>query len=218
VSDRAKFEVVDVTRDLAEQDDDGSYDLVMAFEMIHDLARPVQALTTMHRLGKPDAVHLVMDEKVAESFEAPTDNPVERLMYAASVLHCLPVGRTETPSAGQIQRPTDPKVRSLFGQEPVGVSLPDVLGGGVPGVPLGRVHRSVSVIGQVSAGGWPNSWKATSAPGVHHDGRAAVHQHGGAESFDNLGLRRADRGVGSGWYATPPSPCFTTPTTRPRGP
>ena len=75
--------------------------------MIHDLARPVEALTTMHRLGKPGAVHLVMDEKVAESFEAPTDNPVERLMYAASVLHCLPVGRTDTPSAatGTVMRP-----------------------------------------------------------------------------------------------------------------
>ena len=85
----------------------GSYDLVMAFEMIHDLARPVEALTTMRRLGKPDAVHLVMDEKVAETFEAPTENPVERLMYAASVLHCLPVGRADTPSAatGTVMRP-----------------------------------------------------------------------------------------------------------------
>jgi 2-polyprenyl-3-methyl-5-hydroxy-6-metoxy-1,4-benzoquinol methylase len=107
VGDRAKFEVVDVTRDLPEQIALGSYDLVMAFEMIHDLARPVEALATMRQLGKPDAVHLVMDEKVAETFEAPTENPIERLMYAASVLHCLPVGRTDTPSAatGTVMRP-----------------------------------------------------------------------------------------------------------------
>ncbi len=107
VSDRAKFEVVDVTREPADQGTVGSYDLVMALEVIHDLARPVEALATMLRLGKPDAVHLVMDEKVAETFEAPADNPVERLMYAASVLHCLPVGRTETPSAatGTVMRP-----------------------------------------------------------------------------------------------------------------
>ena len=107
VGDRAKFEVVDVTGDLPDRITAGSYDLVMAFEMIHDLARPVEALATMRRLGKPDAVHLVMDEKVAETFEAPTDNPVERLMYAASVLHCLPVGRTESPSAatGTVMRP-----------------------------------------------------------------------------------------------------------------
>ncbi|MEY2463596.1 MAG: hypothetical protein QOH64_1734 [Acidimicrobiaceae bacterium] len=107
VSERAKFEVVDVTGELSDRVTPASYDLVMAFEMIHDLARPVEALTTMRRLGKPDAVHLVMDEKVAETFEAPTDNPVERLMYAASVLHCLPVGRTESPSAatGTVMRP-----------------------------------------------------------------------------------------------------------------
>ena len=96
-----------MTRDLPAGITPGSYDLVMAFEMIHDLARPVEALATLRRLGKPDAVHLVMDEKVAESFEAPTENPVERLMYAASVLHCLPVGRAETPSAatGTVMRP-----------------------------------------------------------------------------------------------------------------
>ena len=107
VSDRTRFEVVDVTRDLPAGITAASYDLVMAFEMIHDLARPVAALTTMRRLGKPDAVHLVMDEKVADTFEAPTENPVERLMYAASVLHCLPVGRADTPSAatGTVMRP-----------------------------------------------------------------------------------------------------------------
>ena len=85
----------------------GAYDLVMAFEMIHDLARPVEALATMRRLGKPDAVHMVMDEKVADTFEAPTENPIERLMYASSVLHCLPVGRADTPSeaTGTVMRP-----------------------------------------------------------------------------------------------------------------
>lgn len=100
VGDRVHFEVVDVTRDLPARVSAGSYDLVLAFEMVHDLARPVEALTTMRRLAKPDAAVLVVDEKVAFDFEAPTDNPVERLMYAASVLHCLPVGMAETPSAG----------------------------------------------------------------------------------------------------------------------
>ncbi len=107
VGDRVKFEVADVAGELPGQIVTGSYDLVLAFEMIHDLARPVEALATMRRLGKPDAVHLVMDESVAEVFQAATENPVERLMYAASVLHCLPVGRSESPSAatGTVMRP-----------------------------------------------------------------------------------------------------------------
>jgi 2-polyprenyl-3-methyl-5-hydroxy-6-metoxy-1,4-benzoquinol methylase len=100
VADRVRFELVDVTADVPPQVETGTYDIVLAFEMIHDLAKPQAALTTMRRLGKPDAIFVVMDEGVAETFEAPTDNPVERLMYAFSVLHCLPVGMTESPSAG----------------------------------------------------------------------------------------------------------------------
>lgn len=100
VDDRVHFEAVDVTRELPAGVRAGSYDVVLAFEMIHDLARPQAALATMRRLGKPDAIHLVVDEKAAETFEAPADNPIERLFYAASVLHCLPVGLSESPSAG----------------------------------------------------------------------------------------------------------------------
>jgi SAM-dependent methyltransferase len=107
VSDRVRFEVVDVTGDLPDRIAPAAYDLVMAFEMIHDLARPVEALANMRRLGKADATILVADEKVAAEFHAPTDDPVERLLYAASVLHCLPVGRADSPSAatGTVMRP-----------------------------------------------------------------------------------------------------------------
>jgi hypothetical protein len=44
--------------------------------------------------------------RVAESFTAPGDD-VERLMYGWSVLHCLPVGMSEQPSAatGTVMRP-----------------------------------------------------------------------------------------------------------------
>jgi hypothetical protein len=40
----------------------------------------------------------IADEKVADQFTAPGD-PVERWMYASSVLHCLPVGRAAETSA-----------------------------------------------------------------------------------------------------------------------
>lgn len=107
VSDRATFVVLDVTLERTTEREEGVHDLVMACEMIHDLARPVEALAMMRRLGKADATYLVMDENVAATFDAPTENPVERLMYAASVLHCLPVGRADTPSeaTGTVMRP-----------------------------------------------------------------------------------------------------------------
>ena len=42
------------------------YDLVTAFECIHDLPDPVSVLAAMRRLAGPDGVVLVMDERVAE--------------------------------------------------------------------------------------------------------------------------------------------------------
>jgi hypothetical protein len=49
---------------------------------------------------------LVVDERVGEDFTAPSDE-IERLMYGFSILHCLPVGMAEQPSAatGTVMRP-----------------------------------------------------------------------------------------------------------------
>lgn len=106
VADRVRFEVVDAAAPVPD-DRAGAYDLVLALEMLHDLAHPVAALATMRRLAGPDAAVVVMDERVAEAFAAPSDDPVERFCYACSVLHCLPVGRTEEGSAatGTVMRP-----------------------------------------------------------------------------------------------------------------
>lgn len=103
VADRVRFAVADVT-DAALT---GDYDGVLAFEMVHDLAHPVAALRTARRLtGGGSAPVIVMDERVGETFEAPA-GPFERLFYAASVLHCLPVGRCAEHSAqtGTVMRP-----------------------------------------------------------------------------------------------------------------
>ena len=96
VADRVRFVVADV----ADPALSGSYDAVFAFEMLHDLPRPVAALQTARRLtGDGAAPVVVMDERAAETFTAPAD-PIQRFLYAASVLHCLPVGRCEEHSAG----------------------------------------------------------------------------------------------------------------------
>jgi hypothetical protein len=46
-----------------------------------------------------DGEVLVVDERVGEDFTAPSDE-IERLMYGYSIMHCLPVGMAEQPSAG----------------------------------------------------------------------------------------------------------------------
>ena len=85
------FEVRDIT------EVSGEYDLVCVFEAIHDLARPVEALAAMRRLG---GTAIVMDERTG-------DPEHDRLLYGFSLFCCLPTGMSETPSAatGTVMRP-----------------------------------------------------------------------------------------------------------------
>jgi 2-polyprenyl-3-methyl-5-hydroxy-6-metoxy-1,4-benzoquinol methylase len=93
VADRVRFSTDDVATV------SGRYDLVAAFECIHDMPDPVSVLSAMRRLAEPDGVVLVMDENVAETFTAPGDD-VERLMYGWSITCCLPDGLATPGSVG----------------------------------------------------------------------------------------------------------------------
>jgi len=77
----------------------GQYDLVTAFECIHDMSDPVSALRTMRRLVSEKGTVIIADERVGDTF-TPTGNDVEWMMYGWSVLHCLPVGMADHPSVG----------------------------------------------------------------------------------------------------------------------
>ena len=94
VGERVDFQV----RDAADPALADRYNLVTVFEAIHDLAKPVEALAAIRGLLADGGVALVADEKVADEFTAPGDD-VERVMYGWSILHCLPVGRVDQPSA-----------------------------------------------------------------------------------------------------------------------
>jgi hypothetical protein len=95
LSDRVTFEV----RDIAESSLEGGYDLVVVIEAIHDLSRPVEALSSIHKVLAPGGCAIVADEKTGDIFAAPGDD-LERLFYGFSVLCCLPAGMSEQPSAG----------------------------------------------------------------------------------------------------------------------
>lgn len=98
VGDRVRFELWDACRGAAAAPVTGDADLVMAIEMLHDVPDPVGILSTMRELRGAGGTVLVVDERVADSFTAPGDE-MERFMYAASVLHCLPVGMVDEGSA-----------------------------------------------------------------------------------------------------------------------
>jgi SAM-dependent methyltransferase len=94
LADRVAIEV----RDAGDPVLAGRYDLVTAFECVHDMSDPVSALRSMRRLAGERGTVLIVDERVGDSF-TPTGNDVEGMMYGWSVLHCLPVGMADHPSA-----------------------------------------------------------------------------------------------------------------------
>jgi len=95
VGDRVAFHV----RDAGDPTLAGNYDLVTAFECVHDMSDPVGALRGMRRLTGERGTVLVVDERVGEVF-AGQGNDVEWMMYGWSILHCLPVGIDGESSAG----------------------------------------------------------------------------------------------------------------------
>jgi 2-polyprenyl-3-methyl-5-hydroxy-6-metoxy-1,4-benzoquinol methylase len=74
----------------------GRYELVCAFETLHDMGDPSAALAACRSLVAEDGLVLVGDMAGAEEFSAPGDE-LQRFLYAFSVLHCLPVGIADAP-------------------------------------------------------------------------------------------------------------------------
>lgn len=95
VADRVSFE----TRDAADPRLAGTFDLVCAFETVHDMCDPTAALKAMRSLRTPTGTVLVADERVADTFTADVD-AAERFQWGWSALHCLPTAMTSPPAAG----------------------------------------------------------------------------------------------------------------------
>jgi 2-polyprenyl-3-methyl-5-hydroxy-6-metoxy-1,4-benzoquinol methylase len=87
-----------VTGDATTVRDRGPYDLVLVLEALHDIPHPVETLAAVRAALAPGGAALIVDERVADRFEAPGDE-VERMMYGWSVTHCLPTQMVEQPSA-----------------------------------------------------------------------------------------------------------------------
>ena len=97
VADQMTFSTADVgalTDDRA-----GSYDVVFAFECVHDMPDPVSVLAAMRRMVADDGVVVVMDERTEDAFRAPAPE-VEQLLYGYSLMCCLGDGLSHQPSVG----------------------------------------------------------------------------------------------------------------------
>jgi 2-polyprenyl-3-methyl-5-hydroxy-6-metoxy-1,4-benzoquinol methylase len=94
VDDRVSFHARDAGDPALAQ----HYDLAVVVESIHDMSRPVEVLSSIRRMLKPDGVLVVADERTEDHFTAPASDS-ERLFYGYSVLCCLPSAMVEQPSA-----------------------------------------------------------------------------------------------------------------------
>jgi 2-polyprenyl-3-methyl-5-hydroxy-6-metoxy-1,4-benzoquinol methylase len=86
-SPNAEFRVQDVSL----IDEPGRYDLVTAFDAIHDQAKPAEVLAAIRRALKDDGVFLMQDIKGFTPHHKNLDNPVAPLMYTISCMHCMTV-------------------------------------------------------------------------------------------------------------------------------
>ncbi|MEU6236104.1 class I SAM-dependent methyltransferase [Kitasatospora sp. NPDC047058] len=85
----AHFEVAD-SAGLA-----GAYDLVTAFDVIHDLARPAETLAAVARVLRPGGVFLMGDIAASSRLEENIAHPLAPALYTFSTFYCMTVSLGE---------------------------------------------------------------------------------------------------------------------------
>lgn len=78
-------------RDVAAIGDADRYDLITAFDVVHDLARPDETLRGIARALKPTGTFLMMEIAASSDLADNLDHPFGPFLYAASVFHCMTV-------------------------------------------------------------------------------------------------------------------------------
>lgn len=83
----AKF----VRRDVAQFDTTQAYDVITAFDAIHDQAQPARVLANIFRALRPGGVFLMVDIKASSCLEDNIGVPFAPYLYTVSTMHCMSV-------------------------------------------------------------------------------------------------------------------------------
>lgn len=78
-------------RDLSDVEMLGSFDLVTAFDAVHDQKNPQALLTMVRKSLRPDGVFLMQDIGGSRHLENNIGNPFAPLLYTISLMHCTPI-------------------------------------------------------------------------------------------------------------------------------
>lgn len=81
------FEVANLT----DFDDANRFDVITAFDTIHDQAQPAQVLGNIHRALRPGGQLLMADVKASSRLEDNVDAPLSTYRYTTSLMHCMTV-------------------------------------------------------------------------------------------------------------------------------
>lgn len=83
----ARFEV----RDVASLGEHGQFDLLTAFDSIHDQAHPGVVLANIARALRPGGLFLMVDIKASSKVEENIEVPWGTMLYTISAMHCMSV-------------------------------------------------------------------------------------------------------------------------------
>ena len=82
-----RFEVLDVVA----LDEVDAFDLVMAFDTIHDQAHPARVLSAIARALRVSGTFLLVDIKASSNVEDNLEHPMGTFLYTVSTMHCMTV-------------------------------------------------------------------------------------------------------------------------------
>jgi ubiquinone/menaquinone biosynthesis C-methylase UbiE len=85
--DNVRFEVKDATS--LEVTD--LYQLITAFDVIHDLAHPAEVLKNIYRALEPGGTFLMVDPAASSHLHENLDHPLGPFLYTVSTMHCMTV-------------------------------------------------------------------------------------------------------------------------------
>ncbi len=107
VADRVRFVQRDGADGLPEQ-----YDLITTFDVVHDVARPLDLLRAIRRGLRDDGTYLCLEADSAERLEE-NAGTIGAMQYGVSILHCMTVSLgAGGPGLGTCGLP-EPKMRAL---------------------------------------------------------------------------------------------------------
>jgi 2-polyprenyl-3-methyl-5-hydroxy-6-metoxy-1,4-benzoquinol methylase len=83
VTDRVKFEQLDVTKGLPQL-----FDVITTFDVVHDAVDPLGLLKAIRRALNPDGIYVCLDSNCSDKLEE-NAGPLGAIFHGVSVLYCM---------------------------------------------------------------------------------------------------------------------------------